>query len=222
MHVNDILLRADLQAVSERLYRQVDWSGGPLSCWPWQGKTLKGYGEMQVGDHVMVRAHRLSYALANGPLPLTIGGERTCVLHHCDNPPCCNPAHLFLGTNHDNIDDMMDKSRQAKGEDSGRSKMTEAQVLAVLRSRESAAVLASQYEVGLATIWNIRQRKTWRHIGADIVPTTVFPGGTKLTEEEVRAIRTDPRSSVLVSRAYKVSPKAVRDIRDGKTWKKLI
>lgn len=84
-------------------------------CWLWQGSVNKdGYGRLQVGPrgaNRMWAAHRLAYALHNGPIP-----DGLWVLHHCDNPPCCNPAHLFLGTLADNHADMDSKGRRPHGE----------------------------------------------------------------------------------------------------------
>ena len=91
-------------------------TGPPGECWPWIGAAHdKGYGEVGL-DGGVVRTHRLAYTLAVGPIP-----KGMHVLHHCDNPACCNPGpgHLFLGTNQDNMRDKVAKGRQAKGDRSG-------------------------------------------------------------------------------------------------------
>lgn len=78
------------------------------TCWVWTGTTNKsrrGYGIMVHGG-VRVQAHRLAHTLLVGPIP-----EGMFVCHHCDNPPCVRPDHLFLGTQADNIHDMMQKGR---------------------------------------------------------------------------------------------------------------
>ena len=76
-------------------------------CWLWTGaKTAGGYGRMRV-NNTMVMASRVAYLLRVGEVPPGLN-----VLHHCDNPPCVNPAHLFLGTKGDNIRDMYAKGRQ--------------------------------------------------------------------------------------------------------------
>jgi len=76
-------------------------------CWVWIGRTTDdGYGTLCWKGNDHVRAHRLAWELANGPIL-----EGLWVLHHCDNPPCCNPRHLFLGTAKDNRQDDMRKGR---------------------------------------------------------------------------------------------------------------
>lgn len=88
-----------------RFWRHVDKSG---DCWVWtarRAKGSKGYGLTTIG-RVTVKAHRLSWQLANGPIP---SGLHVC--HRCDNPPCVRPDHLFLGTHQDNMADKVRKGR---------------------------------------------------------------------------------------------------------------
>lgn len=87
-------------------------AGSEFECWPWTGKTIiKGYGRLRGADGDKVLAHRLAFELASGtPIP-----DGLCVLHHCDNPPCCNPSHLFLGTMKDNTLDASAKGRMRNG-----------------------------------------------------------------------------------------------------------
>jgi len=88
--------------------------GDPDACWPWAGPLdRKGYGVIfHVGGQTGPNwsAHRAAWTLLVGPIPAGMH-----VLHTCDNPPCCNPAHLFLGTNDDNVADMVAKGRQRSG-----------------------------------------------------------------------------------------------------------
>ena len=104
-----------LQPIEERLWRRVDKSGGPNACWPWTGgKNSAGYGLIGNGGHEgknrMVLCHHVAWESKHGPLP-----KGKIVRHYkCDNPPCCNPAHLRKGTYRDNSRDMMRKDRHAR------------------------------------------------------------------------------------------------------------
>lgn len=80
--------------------------GTDQECWLWNASRIKdGYGKFSVSG-VYQQSHRISWQLTNGPIP-----DGLCVLHRCDNPPCVNPNHLFLGTNLDNVRDMFAKGR---------------------------------------------------------------------------------------------------------------
>lgn len=90
----------------ERFWEKVDRSGGETACWPWTGRrTEDGYGQIWVEDGA-TRAHRVAWAILRGPLP-----QGAHVLHACDNPPCVNPSHLFLGDNAANMRDRTAKGR---------------------------------------------------------------------------------------------------------------
>ena len=87
--------------------QKIDPSGGLDACWPWLGfKNLKGYGQASLNNKTML-AHRWSYQHHYGiEIP-----NRLQVRHLCDNPACCNPLHLLLGTNQENVDDKMKRGR---------------------------------------------------------------------------------------------------------------
>jgi hypothetical protein len=94
---------------AERFWAHVDRSGGPDACWPYSGgSTPGGYGIFSLGSRSAGArgAHRVAYELTSGPIP-----EGRLVCHRCDNPPCCNPAHLFVGTYADNNRDAIAKGR---------------------------------------------------------------------------------------------------------------
>jgi hypothetical protein len=110
-------------------------------------------------------AHRVSYALAFGPFDSAL-----LVCHDCDNRSCVNPDHLFLGTSADNSADMTSKGRQAKGEAHGRSKLTEADIPAIMAQRATGAALraiARDFGVSHAVIHSIIRGESWIHVKRD-------------------------------------------------------
>lgn len=87
--------------------KQIDPSGGHKACWPWLGfKNPKGYGQSSINNKTML-AHRWSYQHHHG---VVIPSDLQ-VRHTCDHPSCCNPFHLLLGTNQDNVNDKMQRGR---------------------------------------------------------------------------------------------------------------
>jgi len=105
------------------------------------------------------RAHRYAWRRKNGPIPADVR-----VLHRCDNPRCCEPSHLFLGTDSDNMQDMIRKSRGLHGERHPTHKLTAADVQAIRADLRSQAVIAAEYGINQATVSKIKRRKKWAHL----------------------------------------------------------
>lgn len=137
-------------------------------CWNWTGPRIpKGYGYMTV-DYVKNYIHRLAWQTYNGPIPT---GKHVC--HTCDNPPCWNPAHLWLGTNMDNRRDSVEKRRwshgdtKLNGERNRQAKLTEPEVTemrALYVSGVSMADLARKYGRNSSTIEHVIWRHSWKHL----------------------------------------------------------
>ena len=100
--------RCAVNAIEQRFYNRVEPMMDDVGCWLWVGRR-DSYGYGKLGKK-QTASHRLSWTIHFGPIPSGL-----CVLHRCDNPPCVNPAHLFLGTQLDNIRDMNAKGRGKAG-----------------------------------------------------------------------------------------------------------
>lgn len=133
-------------------------------CIIWTG-TLNPQGYGLIRDGKMKGAHRVAWVLANGPIP-----DGLWVLHHCDNPPCINTEHLFLGTRQDNIDDKVQKNRSSRltGETNPAHKLTEGEVLEIRQNTEglSRAALARKYNISHSQVYKVINRWNWRKVGA--------------------------------------------------------
>lgn len=150
------------------------------TCWVWTGSRQgDGYGTIRASDRTML-THRAAWIVEHGPIP-----DGLKVLHRCDNPPCCNPAHLFLGTDQDNSNDMIAKGRSNKasgdahgfrfhperwrrGENHTSAKLTATQVLAIRAEYAQGSItcvrLGAKYGINHASTYAIVKRKTWKHI----------------------------------------------------------
>lgn len=141
--------------VIERLLSKIDRSGGPDSCWTWKGSLNRtGYGQLGIRGRSSL-AHRIAYEELVGPIP-----EGLFVCHRCDNPPCVNPAHLFVGTAADNMADMVAKGRSSlkRNERSPMTRLTNQQVAEMRRRRiagETCDRLAAAFGVSRSHVSSV-------------------------------------------------------------------
>lgn len=141
--------------LAERFWAKVD-KRGPDERWPWSGpRDRKSYGTIWPS----LRAHRVSYELANGPIPAGM-----CVCHRCDNPPCVNPAHLWLGTIAENTADKMEKGRQRflRGDESPAAKLTTAQIAIIRATPGTQKDVAAQFGISQSHVHRIRHDQARR------------------------------------------------------------
>lgn len=165
--------------LEEVFWSRVDKTSHPDGCWIWTaGKFSGGYRCIKFHNTSHL-AHRVAWKLVNGDIPNDL-----CVCHHCDNPPCCNPEHLFLGTNAENIADRVQKGRSAtgkkaglylhperaaKGERNAAAKLTRPQVQEIRELYQAGKIsqcqLARNYHISQGQVWRIIQGWSWSEHG---------------------------------------------------------
>lgn len=153
----------------ELINQELFWSrvskSEPDKCWLWKRGTFTfGYGQFHLKRWPMT-AHRVAWMIANKcNVP-----EGMCVCHACDNPRCCNPSHLWLGTHADNANDTRQKQRHRgpAGESNSNSKLTDG-IVREIRQEQSGGIanvkLARRYKVCPSLISMIVNRKMWTHV----------------------------------------------------------
>jgi len=153
------------KTLEERFWEKVD-KKSDSKCWEWTASLRSdGYGQLhyiQDGRRYCLPAHRLSWSIHFKEVP---HGKQ--VLHRCDNPKCVNPNHLFLGTNEDNRQDMVNKKRHMFGEKHISAKLKETNILYIRRAYtngRSLSALAREFDVYPSTIERVVKERTWRHI----------------------------------------------------------
>jgi hypothetical protein len=139
------------------------------TCWLWTGyRNNKGYGQVNLGSGTgkLTLAHRLSYEIHHGPIPIGLW-----VRHTCDTPPCVSPAHLVLGTPADNTHDMMERGRNRpvhlRGERSGTAKLTEAlirEARELVRGGMTHSAVATRFGLHKTTISKALAGTNWAHL----------------------------------------------------------
>lgn len=164
----------------KRFWKKVEITANPDKCWNWTASHLMGEGKQPYGkisfNKIFYFAHRISYLMHYKEDP-----REMCVLHKCDNPRCVNPAHLFLGTNDDNVQDKKSKGRHrgfkmkpksyegtARGVNHGMSKLNNQNVIQIKEEYCKGGItyqqLGSKYGVSKKTILNIINNRTWKHV----------------------------------------------------------
>lgn len=148
-------------SAEQRFELQMQRSGG---CWEWVGpKNGRGYGQFYFEGR-LTRAHRTSYRMHIGPIP-----DGMVVCHRCDNPSCVNPAHLFIGSQKDNVVDCVKKGRRAdkRGENNGHATITTEQALTIKQlwaSGLSCLQIAKVMGVSRNLANSICHGRSWKHI----------------------------------------------------------
>lgn len=164
--------------ISARFWAKVE-KRGPDECWPWTASTTRGgYGDFKLPGQKVV-ASRYAYFLATHHWP-----GRYLVCHACDNPPCCNPAHLWLGLHSDNSRDKIAKGRARTGDQRGsrnpKAKLTEADIIEIRRligEGMTNTAIGPMFGVTHSAISLIRLGRFWKHVDADALPLFASAGG---------------------------------------------
>lgn len=211
----------------KRLWPRVN-KGNVSECWKWTGaRTKAGYGLLTI-NYQNHYAHRLAWELHKGSkIP-----EGFFVCHRCDNPPCCNPAHLFLGTQDDNMKDASSKGRLAatQGEGHFNASITEDDVRRIryLGSTNLARrKIGERFGISRQAVTDILFKRTWGHVDPEWEPPKNKSKGTahqnaKLTENDVKEIRrlsNEGMSQRKLAAKFGVSRGTIEPIIKGETWK---
>ncbi len=203
--------------LGQRFWLRVDQSAGSDACWPWAGYcNTNGYGNVRILGR-RASTHRLAYELSHGSIPTGL-----FVLHTCDNPPCCNPTHLYTGTAADNSRDAMSRNRTAKGERNGYSKLSNADISEIGRLYD-----AGKTQVEIAKQFGVRQSAIARHTNGRGKGWN-FRGtnnpGSKITPDVVREIRQRRESGEKlqsIAGSVGLSVPRVSEIANRKGWRQV-
>lgn len=146
---------------------KVIWNGEEDECWTWIASLdSSGYGHIRL-DGKLCKASRIAWELENGSIPAGVGYHGICVLHRCDNPPCVNPAHLFLGTQTENMRDAKRKKRRASqaGDANANAKLTPDKVFEIRmlykRGAISQQALGQRFGIAQSQVSQIVRQAQW-------------------------------------------------------------
>ena len=142
-----------------RFWSKVDCAG-PDDCWEWTEGCNRDYGIFHDCNGSTYLAHRVAFVVTNGDTKLQ-------VCHTCNNPPCCNPNHLYAGTQKDNMDQCVAEGRSNRGESSSSAKLTEFDVYAIRWLRAGGWLqreIAEEYGICQSQVSRICLGKNWKHI----------------------------------------------------------
>jgi hypothetical protein len=142
-----------------RFWSKVEVTQNTCRYWEWRARRNSfGYGQFKLHGTTTL-AHRVALLLTGTHLD-----DNAVVMHHCDNPGCCNPTHLIVGSHEANVADRVSKGRSAKGGANGRAKLSAEQVIAIRADDRPQALIASEYGVTPKAVALIRSRRTWAHV----------------------------------------------------------
>jgi len=208
-------------SLSERFWSKVDKSG---ECWVWTATCYRnGYGQFGPEHGKGVLAHRFAWELIYGAIP---NGLLVC--HHCDNPACVRPDHLFLGTQSDNMKDCAAKGRSSlQNPAKHHRKLTEIQVQEIRQlsmQGVSKYRLARRYHVTETTIGQIVSGRTWTHLTdaplLDVPLEDPMKAAAKVTiGEAIRADRARGMTLEQLARKYHIANGRIGPIARGELWK---
>lgn len=229
--INEIELtdRIDIGKDIQRFWRKID-KREEDDCWIWKGAISNNrYGHMNY-DGKDEYSHRLCYMISYGEIP-----ENMEVCHNCNNPLCCNPRHLCIGTHQDNMRYMVDTGRSTKGEKHPNHLLTEEEIDQIRdkysksKDKIKQSDLAMMYEVSTHAISDVICNKTWKD--DNYVRTVSYEhqqrlgdinGSSKLTWEKVRQIRQKHKNRIrsdYLAKEFNVSNGCISLIINNKTWK---
>lgn len=128
-------------------------------CWEWPfARRALGHGYIEYEGHNYT-AHAVALILSGSPRP-----GRLHALHSCDNPPCCNPAHLRWGTDADNRSDSVQRHRTPRGENHSCTTLTAEDVLAIRADQRLHRVIAAEYGITKSSVGDLKHRRSWKHL----------------------------------------------------------